>query len=156
MRPRPSILAILAMPALLVLAVALGCAPAGPRALVAGEDACAYCRMTISDTRFGGEAITATGRVLTFDAIECMASWARSAPARDRQKLFVMDMQRPGTLVAADSAGFLLATTASSPMGRSIVSLASTASAESARATLGGRVATWRDILADSSATVSH
>jgi copper chaperone NosL len=150
MRSRPSLLAMLG------LAVALGCAPAGPRALVAGEDACAYCRMTISDTRFGGEAITATGRVLTFDAIECMASWARSAPAADRQKLFVMDMQHPGTLVAADSAGFLVGTTTSTPMGRSIVSLATIASAESARATLGGRVATWRDVLTDSLATVSH
>jgi copper chaperone NosL len=150
MRLRLSILASL------VLAVALGCAPAGPRPLVAGEDACAYCRMTISDLRFGGEAITATGRVLTFDSIECMASWARTAPVADQQKLFVMDIEHPGTLVAVDRAGFLVATTVSTPMGRSIVSLASAASAESARATLGGRVATWHDILADSSASTNH
>jgi copper chaperone NosL len=155
MRPRPSILARLVLA--VALGVALGCAPAGPRPLVAGEDACVYCRMTISDTRFGGEAITATGRVLTFDAIECMASWARTAPAADRTKLFVMDMQHPGTLVAAESAGFLVAATLSSPMGRSIVSLASGASADSARATSRGDVARHaRRPFDDSSATVSH
>jgi copper chaperone NosL len=138
------------------LAVALACAPSGPRPLVAGEDGCAYCRMTISDLRFGGEAITATGRVLTFDAIECMASWARTAPTVDQQKLFVMDMEHPGTFVAVDRAGFLVATTVSTPMGRSIVALASAASAEAARATLGGHVATWREILADRSASPNH
>jgi len=150
MRPHLSVLATL------VIAASAGCAPSRARPLVVGEDACAYCRMTISDLRFGGEAITATGRVLTFDAIECMAAWARSAPFADRQKLFVMDAQHPGAFVAADSAGFLVGTTASTPMGRSIVSFASPANAETARLTLGGRVATWRDVLADSAVSLTH
>lgn len=150
MRPHLSALATLAF------AVSTGCTPAGARPLIAGEDACAYCRMTISDLRFGGEAITATGRVLTFDAIECMASWARSAPAADRRKLFVMDLQHPGAFVAVDSAGFLVGTSASTPMGRSIVSFASRADAEAARPTLRGRVATWRDVITDSTASHGH
>lgn len=136
--------------------VLASCAPATPRPLVAGEDACAYCRMTISDLRFGGEAITATGRALTFDAIECMASWARTTPASDRQRLFVMDLRHPGTLVPAERAGFLVATSSNTPMGRAIVSLSSPAAAEAERAVLGGRVASWRDILADTSASLSH
>ena len=46
-----------------------------PRALVAGRDACAYCRMTIDDPRFGALVRTAKGRLQTFDSIECAAAY---------------------------------------------------------------------------------
>ncbi|HPV77921.1 MAG TPA: hypothetical protein PLX31_23695, partial [Gemmatimonadaceae bacterium] len=33
----------------------------GPRPLVVGEDSCDFCKMAISDTRYGGEVRTSTG-----------------------------------------------------------------------------------------------
>ena len=131
------------------LALGAACAAPGPRALVLQQDACAQCRMVIADARYGGEAITSTGRVLTFDAIECLAAYARTAPPGTVRAMYVIDVQHPGTFVRADSAAFLRGALIGSPMGRGIVGLASPAAAESQRAMLGGTVATWAEVLAD-------
>ncbi|HEU5219058.1 MAG TPA: hypothetical protein VFU23_10390 [Gemmatimonadales bacterium] len=64
-------LAIRCTAALLVAA----CAAGGPRPIAYGKEACAFCRMTVSDPRFGAELVTTRGRVYTFDSIECLASY---------------------------------------------------------------------------------
>lgn len=143
--------------ALLALVVLLGaCGAREPEPIVLNEDQCGYCRMTISDARFGGEAILPTGRVLKFDAPECLLSWARATPADQRGELFIIDLQHPGTFVPVTTAGFLTGSTLQGPMGGSVVGFASPAKAEEQRTMLGGRVTTWTDLLADTAATGHH
>jgi nitrous oxide reductase accessory protein NosL len=42
------------------------------------------------------------------------------------------------------------------PMGGSVVGFASPAKAEEQRTTLGGRVTTWAELLADTASTMGH
>jgi nitrous oxidase accessory protein len=126
------------------------CAASGPQPIVLGQDACDYCRMTIADSRYGGEAITTTGRVHKFDGIECLAGYMRTALAGTVKAVYVIDLQHPGTLVPAESAGFLKATLIHSAMGKSLVGFASPKAAEEQRAMLGGATMTWAQVLADS------
>ena len=144
--------------ALLVLALVLAaCRARAPEPIVLNEDQCGYCRMTISDSRFGGEAVLPTGRVLKFDAPECLLSWARATPADQRGDLYVIDLQHPGTFVRVETAGFLHGTSMQGPMGGSIVGFASPAKAEEQRTMLGGRLVTWPELLADTaSAGMGH
>jgi len=136
----------------LLAAVGLAaCAPAGPQPIVLGQDACDYCRMTIADARYGGEAITATGRIHKFDGIECLAGYLRTAPPGTVKAAYVIDLQHPGTFVPAESAGYLKAALIRSPMGKSLVGFTSAQAAEEQRAMLGGRVMTWAEVLADTS-----
>ena len=143
--------------ALFALVALLGaCRAREPEPIVLNEDQCGYCRMTISDARFGGEAVLPTGRVLKFDAPECMLSWARSMPADQRGALYIIDLQHPGTFVSVTTAGFLTGGTMQGPMGGSVVGFASPAKAEAQRTTLGGRVTTWAELLADTAAMGHH
>ena len=87
-------LTVVVFPALLT-----GCAVAGPEPIALNEDACDYCRMTIADARFGGEAVTRKGRAHKFDSIECLAGWARAAKPGTVRALYVLDAQHPGTFV---------------------------------------------------------
>ncbi|HEY4658180.1 MAG TPA: nitrous oxide reductase accessory protein NosL [Gemmatimonadaceae bacterium] len=137
-------LTVVVFPALLT-----GCAVAGPEPIALNEDACDYCRMTIADARFGGEAVTRKGRAHKFDSIECLAGWARAAKPGTVRALYVLDAQHPGTFVRVEQAGFLEGGLLKSPMGRSLVAFASPTAAEERRARLGGRVLTWADLLAD-------
>lgn len=133
---------------------AAACAAPGPRPIVVGEDQCAYCRMAISDPRFGGEAILTTGRILTFDSIECLAGWARTAPPETVRGAYVIDVQHPGTFVNVDSAAFLRSDVMRSPMGRGLIAFANARVAEEQRTMLGGdAVLVWAEVLAD---TASH
>jgi nitrous oxidase accessory protein len=151
---------VTATPKLAARAVALvglaACAASGPQPIALGQDACDYCRMTIADARYGGEAITTTGRVHKFDGIECLAGWARTAPAGTVKALYVIDLQHPGTLVPAESAGFLKAALIHSPMGKSLVGFVSMKAAEEQRAMLGGTTMTWAEVLADSVAVAEN
>ena len=126
------------------------CGATGPQAMILNRDACEFCRMTIADSRFGGEAVLRTGRLYEFDSIECLAGWARTAQPGTAKGLFVIDLQHPGTFVPVEQAGFLKGAVLNSPMGKSLVAFTSPKAAEEERAMLGGRVLVWADVLADS------
>jgi copper chaperone NosL len=102
----------------------LACASEGPRPIAYGDESCGYCRMTITDPRFGAEARTETGRVQTFDSIECLAAYADAAETSRLRGTWVTDYNRPGTLVPADSATFWQVDGGVSPMGRGLLATA--------------------------------
>lgn len=120
----------------------------GPRPLVIGEDSCEYCKMAISDVRYGGEVRTSTGRILTFDAVECLAGYiAAAGDSAIFKGIWVADFQGGG-MVSADSARFVSGGTLHSPMGRQLTSFAPTLSPGELSARYGGEVLTWQQVLA--------
>lgn len=140
---------------LAALAVALlaACGTRDPEPFVLNEDQCGYCRMTISDSRFGGEAVLPSGRVRKFDSVECLLAWTRATPEKDRGELYVIDTQHPGTFITAWHASFLTGASMRGPMGGSVLGFVSGAKAEEQRTMLGGRVVTWAQLLEDTVAT---
>lgn len=120
----------------------------GPRPLVAGEDACDYCRMAVSDTRYGGEVRTSRGRIVTFDAVECLASYIAAAtdPAQIAG-VWVADFAGGG-MIPAEQARYVSGGSLHSPMGRQLTSFAPSLSADTLVARYGGTVLTWDDVLA--------
>ena len=133
----------------LSLAAAAACATVGPRNIRLNEDACDFCRMTITDARFGGEAITTVGKTYTFDSIDCLSGWVRTAPAGSVRAIYVIDLQHPGTLIPAETAGFLKDILINTPMGQSVAAFTTATAAEQQRAVLGGRLLSWSELLAD-------
>ena len=130
----------------LALALLLGC-QRGPRPLAAGTDACEFCRMTVSDVRFGAEIVSNTGRVHTFDAIECLASFYLDAAARDDVRgVYVTDFES-GRLLAADSALLLRGGSLRSPMGRSLAAFAPAVGEGALVQRYGGSVLRWSQVL---------
>jgi copper chaperone NosL len=129
---------------MLLLLTAVGCQRA-PRPIVAGVDACDYCRMTVSDTRFGGEIQSRTGKIHTFDAVECLASFHLAASDRDDVRAAWVSDFEGGRLVPADSAVFLRDGRVNSPMGRSLVAFGPEHRA-GVEERYGGRVMSWSEV----------
>ena len=132
-----------------VAALTLGaCAPQAPRAIAYGAEPCAYCHMTVTDERFGAELVTAKGKLHAFDSVECVAAFAlaQDAAGRAPRGVWVTDYNRPGTLVAADSAEFRrLVGAAGSPMGKGLVA---TRRGEAPRtAGAAAPAMAWREVL---------
>jgi nitrous oxidase accessory protein len=119
----------------------------GPRPLAVGEDACDFCRMAISDDRFGGEIILTTGRPRTFDAVECLVSYlasgSDSALVRD---VYVSDYESR-TLIPAQTAVFLESSMLGSPMGN-VGAFGPSADTTALLARYGGRILTWTEVRA--------
>ena len=124
------------------------CGSAGPRPLVAGTDECEQCRMMITDPRFGAEVITRTGKVQTFDAVECLAAYVAAADTAALQSVWVNDYEHPGTWIAAAEAVFISGANIGSPMGRSMLALAPGTPASAAVTRYGGRITHWQTLVA--------
>ncbi len=132
---------------LLALSTVSACAPAAPRALVAGQDSCAYCRMSISDVRFGTQYMTAKGVIHTFDSVECLAAFVATLPAATPTTGgFVTDFANAESLIAAEDALYLVDGRIESPMGRRVVAFAPSSSRESLVASYGGTVTSWIEV----------
>jgi copper chaperone NosL len=130
-----------------LLLAAAGCASAEARTIDYGAEPCAYCRMTVSDARFGAQVVTARGRVHVFDSAECAASYVQAGDTAGA-RVWVGDYNQPGTLVPVDGAEFRRLTgPAGSPMGKGLVA---TRRGEAPRgaATAGDAPMAWRDVLA--------
>lgn len=131
----------------IAIAVISGACDSPPDELVPGLDACEYCRMTVSDARFGGQVVTGTGKALTFDAVECLASYVLGAGEElDRGRVRVADFETR-RLIPVDSAVFIVDGAISSPMGRALVAFSASNDAAALVASHGGRSLTWDGVI---------
>jgi copper chaperone NosL len=109
---------------LLLLAFSLsllsGCTNKDPEPILIGKDSCHYCKMNISDTRFGGEIITPKGKVYKFDSLECLYKFYNSSQndLGDGTRLFLVNSLKTGHFIPAEEAYIVENPHLRSPMGK--------------------------------------
>ncbi len=135
------------VPGLLLFAA---CGAPGPRPLALGVDACSHCHMTLADPRFAGELVTTAGKVLPFDDVGCLASYAATGgvDAARIHSLWVADFLRPDALLPVAEAVFLRSDSLRTPMDWGLAALRPGPGADSLRARLGGTLLSWDEVLA--------
>lgn len=93
-----------------------------PEPIKYGEDSCHYCSMTIVSEAFSAQAVSSKGKQHKYDAIECMVNDLlenNSEPAIQR----VADFSRPGTMIDAEMAKYVINDSINSPMGANLAAL---------------------------------
>ena len=129
-------------------ALVAACGPAKPEPIGYDADQCAYCRMQISDRRFGAELLTRHGRSIKFDSIECLlAFYKQAASAGDASTVWVSDFQHPGTLIDATHAVFVDLGVGRAPMGRGWAAVATAGDAAKLGITDPRAIKRWSDLL---------
>ena len=109
----------MALAALALICSLSGCTDTKPEPIAYDVDACAYCRMQISDPRFGAELVTAKGRTLKFDSIDCLVAYYRqAAAAHDVASVWVSNTRFPGHLIDATRARYIDLGAGRASMGR--------------------------------------
>lgn len=88
-----------------------------------GHDECEFCRMQISDNRYGAELVTDKGKVYKFDSIECMIEFAmvKNLIGDSNQKFLITVFSMPETFTDATSAHFVKDDDYRSPMGLNVM-----------------------------------
>jgi len=95
----------------------------GPEPIQVGKEACSYCKMTVSDARFGGEIVTTKGKVYKFDDMHCMMSFMQEEKIvkPDIKEMYAVDFSGNHYLIKADENLLLFKCDAlQSPMGGNI------------------------------------
>ena len=121
---------------LCVLGVLCGCAASScsegglkPVPVDTRNDACASCRMAVSNARLAAEIVAAGEEPRVFDDIGCLSTYVRTHQLGSDVRLYVAD-HRTGALLDAESAVFTRAASIETPMGSHLVAHADDASRE--------------------------
>lgn len=104
--------------------------------------------MNIADLRFAGELQSRSGRIFTFDAIECLASFFIDARARDDVRAVWVSDYESSELVPVDSAVFLRLRGVQSPMGRGLAAFDARNAGATRLAQYGSDIMRWPDVVA--------
>ncbi|MBL7925121.1 MAG: nitrous oxide reductase accessory protein NosL [Bacteroidia bacterium] len=115
--------------ALLAVFLFSSCSSGGPVPIRIGKDECSHCKMTITDQKFGAEAITKTNKVFKFDDVNCLVNYMNGDKNFTGQvkDIYIVDFVKAGSFVAAGTAFFLHAEDIKSPMGGSVAAFSSEA-----------------------------
>jgi copper chaperone NosL len=130
-------------------AFVLSSCSAGPEPIVYGKDYCDHCRMQIMDEKFGAEIVTQKGKIIKFDATECLLHYLSEQNDESKSKmklLLVTDALNKGKLVDADKAVYIITEKMPSPMGANISAYSSAEDAKKIQQQYEGERLTWNQL----------
>ena len=133
--------------AIVAMLTACGSSPPQPVAIDTANDACAHCRMIVSDARMAGQIVAPGEDPLVYDDIGCMARAIGGGKSADHA--YVAD-HRTGDWVPARTAAYTHVPTLPTPMGSHIIAHADDESRRADPAAAGGKPMLFGDVLSAS------
>lgn len=106
----------------LTLMLMFGCG-SDPEPINYGHDECDFCRMQITDDRYGSEIVTDKGKVFKFDEVGCMIDYAlvENLVGNTDNKFYVTVFSIPETFTDATNAHYIKNDNFRSPMGLNVM-----------------------------------
>ncbi|MEP7081124.1 MAG: nitrous oxide reductase accessory protein NosL [Ginsengibacter sp.] len=123
----------------------------GPQPIKLGAEPCAFCKMTISDNRFGAEIITKKGRISKFDDTHCVLGFmkANTINSNDIEDIYLVNFDEPHNFVNTKKAFLLKSDEFHSPMGGNLAVFDEKNKMETANTKIKneGVVVTWDELV---------
>lgn len=133
----------------LLLMFSLQSCSSGPQPISFGKDACHFCKMVISDQRFGAEVITDKNKIYKFDDVHCVVSFMKSGdvPSTEIASVYLVDFSEKGKLVKAEESFLLQAEQLRSPMGGNVAAFTIADSMKKFQQEISGVPVNWKDLI---------
>jgi copper chaperone NosL len=121
---------------------------AGPEPLKTGIDNCYFCKMTLSDARFGAEIVTKKGKVYKFDDTHCILNYLKTndIKAADIKNIYLANYSGNHQLIDVNTAVLLNAAELRSPMNGNIAAFDVKDSLLAVQKRFPGVATTWNEI----------
>ncbi len=119
-----------------------------PEAIVVGKDVCSYCKMPVSDNRFGAEVITQKGKIYKFDDAHCVLSFLRDAKFQNEKNyaVYFVDFSGNHSLMPVSKSLFLKSEALRSPMNGKVAAFNNSDSLQMAFDKYAGSKLTWSEL----------
>lgn len=132
----------------LALILMLGACSSTPEPIVIGKDQCDFCKMTISDPRFGAELITNKNKVYKFDDPHCVITFLNEKKVEKENiaAVYFVNFKEPHELIDAGKAFFLQSPSFRSPMNGNIAAFTNKDTLENTVRTHYGNTISWEDM----------
>jgi len=122
-----------------------------PQPLQLGKDNCYFCKMTVSDPRFGAEIITNKGKIYKFDDMHCLLAFLKSGelPSKEIKDVYFVSFEGNHDFVKASDASLLKSDNLHSPMNGNVAAFVNADSMRQTMEQLKGTRVTWKELNVD-------
>jgi copper chaperone NosL len=120
-----------------------------PEPINYGHDECEYCKMLITDNKYGAELITEKGKIYKYDSIECLVNYAlvENLIGNNKVTMLVDDFSNLGKFTDARTAFYLHNDEFRSPMGLNVMAFSAEEKRSNFRLENGGNKLSWIDVI---------
>jgi copper chaperone NosL len=132
----------------LILLLLISSCNTGPQPIITGKDICDFCKMPVSDNRFGAEIVTKKGKVFKFDDAHCIYSFMNSSAFKQEKEysVYFVDFAGNHSLIPAATALFVKSDALRSPMNGDIAAFSNADSMQFARNKYSGSTLSWNQM----------
>ncbi|MDB5203781.1 MAG: hypothetical protein JWQ27_3190 [Ferruginibacter sp.] len=137
-----------AAPAVALLLILFSSCSTEPEPIRVGKDNCAFCKMPISDNRFGAEVVSKKSKLYKFDDEHCLYAFlkGKQLAEADIAAVYFVDFCVPHKLVKAEQALFLQSPLFKTPMNGNIAAFSHADSLRLVAQTFNAKTVSWKDI----------
>ncbi len=120
-----------------------------PQPIKIGIDDCSFCKMIISDNRFGGEIITKKGKTYKFDDMHCLLSFKKSNTLNGEEihHIYFVKFDSAHDLMEASKAYLFKSDELHTPMAGNIAAFSNEQSLNTTAQKFKGTAISWNDLV---------
>lgn len=121
----------------------------GPEPISYGKEQCSFCKMIISDKKFGAEVVTDKGKVFKYDDTHCLVSFLKSNYIENKEvaSVYIVDYAQLEKLIDVEKAFFLKGDNIRGPMGGTIAAFETEVSMKQNQKQLQAVVVKWSEVV---------
>lgn len=119
-----------------------------PEPIQYGKTSCDYCKMTITDNRFGGEIVTTKSKRFKFDDDHCLLSFLNDGKMKRHEVagIYFVNFNHPHDFIDTANAHFFQSPKFNSPMNGNIAAFSNEDSLVAALQIFNGNKITWQEM----------
>ena len=135
--------------AVLVTALLLQSCNTGPETIVTGRDNCYFCKMTITDIKYGAEIVTKKGKAYKFDDVHCTLAFLHSKmmEEKDIKDIYLVDFAGDHSLVKTGESFLLQGEAIHGPMNGNVIAFKNEDSLKEMAVQLKGEAMSWDKLI---------
>lgn len=131
----------------LILFLTISCANKEAVPINLNTDGCDFCKMKISDGKFGTELITSKGRIYKFDDMFCMIKYHKENKDVQIQSFYIHDYNQNNVLIPAETAFYIKGGEINSPMHGNIIAVKTNEESQILAQKLKANPISWQEII---------
>ena len=131
----------------LILFLTISCANKEAEPINLNTDGCDFCKMKISDGKFGAELITSKGRIYKFDDMFCMIKYHKENKTVQIHSFYIHDYNQNNVLIPAETAFYIKGGEINSPMHGNIIAVKTNEESQILAQKLKANPISWQEII---------